>query len=109
MKQMTFNIVCFSVAVLSGVGMFMLKYHVIEQEKKLDFLRSQIINDKRELHLLKADWAVLTDPQHMRELIKETGLKPMQAKQIISPKDLDDKPAPLSKEKISSERGKQDV
>ncbi|MBO7484166.1 MAG: hypothetical protein J6T55_03500 [Alphaproteobacteria bacterium] len=91
MKQRTFNILCLMIATLSGVGMFLLKYHVAEQEKKLELLRRQIIDDKRELHLLQADWAVLTDPQHMRELIKETNLKPMQAKQIVSPKELENR------------------
>ena len=105
MKQTTFNIICLMIAVLSGVGMFLLKYHVIEQETKLDLLRQQIINDKRELHLLRADWAVLTDPQHMRELIKETELKPIQAKQIVLPQDLEDRSAPLSKERSPFEEG----
>ena len=50
------------------------------------------MSDNRELHLLKADWAVLTDPQHLRQLIKETDLKPFMAKQIVAPEELEDKP-----------------
>ena len=92
MKQSTFNLICLGVAILSGVGMFLLKYHVLDQEKELAKLRRQIMSDNRELHLLRADWAVLTDPQHLRELIKETNLKPFLAKQIITPKELEDKP-----------------
>ena len=92
MKQSTFNLICLGIAVLSGVGMFLLKYHVLDQEKELAKLRRQIMSDNRELHLLRADWAVLTDPQHLRELIKETDLKPFLAKQIITPKELEDKP-----------------
>ena len=92
MKQSTFNLVCLGVAILSGVGMFLLKYHVLDQEKELAKLRRQIMSDNRELHLLKADWAVLTDPQHLRQLIKETNLKPFMAKQIVAPEELEDKP-----------------
>ena len=92
MKQSTFNLICLGIAVMAGVGMFLLKYHVLDQEKELAQLRRQILADRRELHLLKADWAVLTDPQHLRELIKETGLKPLQAKQIVNPKELEDRP-----------------
>ena len=92
MKQSTFNLVCLGVAILSGVGMFLLKYHVLDQEKELAKLRRQIMSDNRELHLLKADWAVLTDPQHLRQLIKETDLKPFMAKQIVAPEELEDKP-----------------
>ena len=92
MKQSTFNLICLGCAVLSGVVMFLLKYHVLDQEKELAKVRRQIVSDRRELHLLKADWAVLTDPQHLRELIKETDLKPMLAKQIVHPDELEDKP-----------------
>ena len=92
MKQSTFNLICLGIAIMAGVGMFLLKYHVLDQEKELAQLRRQIITDRRELHLLKADWAVLTDPQHLRELIKETGLKPLQAKQIVNPEKLEDRP-----------------
>lgn len=92
MKQSTFNLVCLGVAILSGVGMFLLKYHVLDQEKELAKLRRQIMSDNRELHLLKADWAVLTDPQHLRQLIKETDLKPFMAKQIVAPEELEDRP-----------------
>ena len=94
MKQSTFNLICLGIAALSGIGMFLLKYHVLDQEKELALLRRQIVTDRRELHLLKADWAFLTDPQHLRELIKETGLKPLQAKQIIQPKELENRPEP---------------
>ena len=93
MKQSTFNLICLAVAVISGIGMFLLKYHVLDQEKELAQLRRQIVLDRRELHLLKAGWAVLTDPQHLRELIKETNLKPLQAKQIVHPAELEDRPA----------------
>ena len=92
MKQSTFNLICLGIAVIAGVGMFLLKYHVLDQEKELAKLRRQIVADRRELHLLKADWAVLTDPQHLRELIKETNLKPLLAKQIITPEELEDRP-----------------
>lgn len=92
MKQSTFNFICLGIAVVSGVCMFLLKYHVLDKEKELAYLRRQIVNDRRELHLLKADWAVLTDPQHLRLLIKETNLKPLQAKQIVHPEELEDRP-----------------
>ena len=99
MKQSTFNLICLGCAVLSGVAMFLLKYHVLDQEKELAKVRRQIVSDRRELHLLKADWAVLTDPQHLRELIKDTNLKPLGAKQIVRPEDLEERPAPVPHEK----------
>ena len=97
MKKSTFHLLCLSVAIVSGIGMFLLKYHVLDQEKELALLRRQIMSDRRELHLLKADWAVLTDPQHLRELVKGTSLKPLQAKQIVHPNELEDRP-PVTQE-----------
>ena len=90
MKKSTFDVMCLGVAVMAGVGMFLLKYHVLDQEKELANLRRQIVADRRELHLLKADWAVLTDPQHLRELVKGTDLKPFMARQIVTPKEIED-------------------
>ena len=104
MKQSTFNFIFLGIAIVSGVCMFLLKYHVLDKEKELANLRRQIVNDRRELHLLKADWAVLTDPQHLRLLIKETDLKPLQAKQIVNPQELEDRPP-----EESSEKGETDV
>ena len=106
MKQSTFNLLCLGVAIISGIGMFLLKYHVLDQEKELALIRRQIVNDRRELHLLKADWAVLTDPQHLRELIKTSDLKPFQAKQIVQPSDVEDRPDPIQEKK---EMGEKDV
>ena len=107
MKQSTFNLMCLGVAVLSGVGMFLLKYHVLDKEKELALLRRQILSDNRELHLLRADWAVLTDPQHLRELIKETDLKPFLGKQIVHPDEVENLPAPVPCEK--PKLGEEDV
>ena len=94
MKQITVNLICLFLAVLSGIGMFLLKYHVLDQERELAKIRRQIIEDRRELHLLKADWAVLTDPQHLRELIKGMELKPFHGKQIVNPNELEDRKNP---------------
>ena len=99
MKQSSFNLICFSIALVSGISMFLMKYHVLAKEKELETLRQQIVNNKRELHLLRADWAMLTDPQHLRKMIKETELKPLLAKQIVQPSELEERPAPLPMEK----------
>lgn len=99
MKQSTFNLICLSIAIASGVAMFLLKYHVMDREKELASVRRQILKDNRELHMLKADWAVLTDPQHLRALIKELDLKPFLGKQIVHPNELEDWSMPLENEK----------
>lgn len=84
MRRWGFNLLCLFIAVASGVGMFMLKYKVIEREEELARLHRQIAFDKREIHMLKGDWASLNDPERLRTLIMEqTNFKPVGAGQII--------------------------
>ena len=84
MRRWGFNLLCLLIAVASGVGMFMLKYKVIEKEEELSKLHRQIAFDKREIHMLKGDWASLNDPERLRALIAEqTNFKPVSASQII--------------------------
>ena len=106
MKQLTLNLICLTFAILSGIGMFLLKYHVLDQEKELGQIRRQIIEDRRELHVLKADWAVLTDPQHLRELIKGMKLKPYHGQQIVNPNELEDR---NESEEVVSQKGENHV
>lgn len=84
MKRWGVNLLCFVIAIASGVGMFMLKYQVIEKEEQLYRLHRQIAFDKREIHMLKGDWASLNDPERLRALVAEqTNYKRIGAAQII--------------------------
>jgi len=84
MKRWGFNLLCLIIAISSGVGMFMLKYQVIEKEEQLYRLHRQIAFDKREIHMLKGDWASLNDPERLRALVGEqTNFKHVGAGQII--------------------------
>lgn len=84
MKRWIFNMLCIMIAVTSGVGMFLLKYQVIEKEEELFRLHRQIAADKREIHMLQGDWASLNDPERLRALVeKQTNLKHFKASQVI--------------------------
>ncbi|MGN1063642.1 MAG: hypothetical protein ACI4QM_04905 [Alphaproteobacteria bacterium] len=84
MKRWLFNMLCLLIAVLSGVGMFLLKYQVIDKEEELFRLHRQIAADKREIHMLQGDWASLNDPERLRMLVeKQTNLKHFKASQVI--------------------------
>lgn len=84
MSRWGFNLLCLIIAIMSGVGMFMLKYQVIEKEEVLARLHRQIAFDKREIHMLKGDWASLNDPERLRALIADqTNFKPVSVSQII--------------------------
>ena len=71
-------------ALLAGVGMFVLKYQVIAKEDELESLHRQIWNDSREIHLLEADWAMANDPMRLRTFVTtQTDFKPFQATQLV--------------------------
>ena len=96
MKSLIFNLVLFLVAVGSGIGLFLMKYRVVEYEKELASIHRTIINDRREIHALKADWAVLTEPSRLRKLIEEqTDFKTIQGKQFVHPEDIEFVPVPV--------------
>ncbi len=85
----TFYIFCFCFALLSGVGMFVLKYEVIRQEEELASIQSDIQKQKQAIHVLKAEWSYLTAPERLKKLNEQvTHLKPMKTGQILSLKEL---------------------
>ena len=85
MKRWGMNLLCLLIAVVSGIGMFMLKYRVIEKEEELARIHRQIAFDKREIHMLKGDWASLNDPERLRTLVEQqTNYRPIKADQVIN-------------------------
>jgi hypothetical protein len=73
------------VALAAGVatGLFQLKYEVQALERKLNRVNQAILADQQAIHVLKAEWALLNQPN---ELIKRAAenleLKPIAAMQI---------------------------
>lgn len=103
MKRLLFNMIFVLIAFLSSAGMFVLKYQVLNKEKELASLQHQIIKNQRTIHVLKAEWTHLNDPERLRALIsKHTQLAVIKPKQIISFEDVAMKelPAPLRKPDI---------
>ena len=100
MKSFLFNLALFVTAVGLGIGLFLMKYRVVAYEKELSAIHKTIINDRREIHTLKADWAVLTEPSRLRKLIEEkTEFKTIQGKQFIHSEDIDLTPVPVPPKK----------
>lgn len=95
MKQKYFNLICIVVALMSGILTFMLKYHVLDKEKNLKKIYSEIKQNKREMHGLQTDWAALTNPENLRLQADQTKAQPIRAKQIIQSNQLQEKPVPV--------------
>jgi hypothetical protein len=95
MRRWVINLLFLILAVAAGVQLFVLKYRVIDKEDELKAIHRQILNDSREIHMLKADWALLNDPVRLRALVKQTDFKSIGANQVKEWRDVPLKPAPI--------------
>ena len=95
MKQRYFNLICIMVALIFGILTFMLKYHVLDKERNLRQIYSEIKRNKREMHGLQTDWAALTNPENLRVQAGQTSAQPIRAKQIIQSDQLQERPVPV--------------
>ena len=71
MRNLMLDFVLICLAFGSGIGLFLMKDRVVAYEKELAAIHRTIIADRREIHALKADWAVLTEPSRLRKLIQD--------------------------------------
>ncbi len=89
MKKFLINSIFLLVAVLSGVGLFVLKYQVKEKETELRLLHLDILKIKRELHMLEAEWAHLNDPKRLKALVtSQTDWEVITSNQLVELEDL---------------------
>ncbi len=95
MRRWMINLLFLILAVVAGVQLFVLKYRVIDKEEELKAIHRQILNDSREIHMLKADWALLNDPVRLRALVAQTDFKSIGANQIKGWQDMPLRPAPM--------------
>ena len=103
MKQWFLNLFLLCLAIGIGIGLFLMKQRVVEYEKELNALTEKILADMHEIHTLKADWAVLTEPSRLRHLISESSVKPIHVKQVVVPNDVALTPVPVPPVKPFSE------
>lgn len=55
-------------AVLSGAGLFYVKYEVQALEERLAAVNNDILDNLEAVHVLKAEWAYLTRPARLEDL-----------------------------------------
>ena len=84
MKRFFFYFFFCLMAFSSACGMFILKFHVINKEIQLSKTHKEITENNRSIHVLKAEWSNLTNPDRLVVLAKEnTILEPTNQSQII--------------------------
>lgn len=82
-----------SLAVAAGIGLFYAKHRVQALEAELATLQRQILADRAAIHVLKAEWSFLNDPERLAELARRhLELAPVSGSQLAT---LDDVPEKL--------------
>lgn len=68
-----------------ATGMFVIKNRVAGLENELESVNAQIRSDQKAIHVLKAEWTYLNDPQRIRTLSeRHAAMKPITGERIIS-------------------------
>ncbi len=76
-----------------SVVLFGVKYQVQDLEEELSAIDRDILNEERAIHVLRAEWSHLNDPERLRQLAeRHLNLKPVLARQLGQPGDLSDLP-----------------
>lgn len=75
----------FILALIGGFILFKVKYEVVEIEQKLAETELQISREKETIHILKAEWSHLNEPQRLQKLAeKYLDIMPMKTEQIAA-------------------------
>jgi hypothetical protein len=83
-----------ALAGLVGVGLFQLKHEVQSLDEELVRLNRQIAEEHRNIHVLKAEWSYINQPQRLERLAqRHLDLVPMKPQQITRLGDLPRRPA----------------
>lgn len=74
-----------ALVIVVGGALFALNYEVQELEAELDAVRDRMAQDRERVHVLRAEWSYLNQPQRLRELASEKlGLVPVAPAQVMS-------------------------
>lgn len=72
-------------AIFVGVGMYILKYEVKKLETELANLNNNIHKDQEAIHVLKAEWSHLNNPERIKKLSERfIKLEPITPEQIVT-------------------------
>ena len=78
-------LLCFSLAAVTGYGMYQLTYDVIAMEGELAQRNRQILARQEAIHVLKAEWAYLNEPGRLQRLAdRHLDLQPLSATQVVA-------------------------
>lgn len=69
--------------VVAVAALFQVKHEVQQQERRLEALNEQILHDQEAIHILRAEWSYLNDPERLAGLAKRhLDFQPMETAQV---------------------------
>jgi cell division protein FtsL len=72
-------------ALIVGGVLFKVKYAVVEIEQKLAQTQDKIQRERENIHILRAEWSHLNEPQRLQKLAeKYLDLQPMKTEQVAA-------------------------
>lgn len=99
-------IIWLGIAILTGIGLFLVKYEVRALEAKLLEINRKIVADQEATHILKAEWAHLNDASRIEQLnARYLSLQPITPAQLGRIETLPMRPAKVEPPVIASDRG----
>ncbi|GAB5469150.1 MAG: hypothetical protein Kilf2KO_21800 [Rhodospirillales bacterium] len=88
MRRLT-ALVFLLLAAACAVGTYMLKHEVQQREASLRIALRDIVRAQEELHVLKAEWSYLNQPERLAALAgTHLGLAPLTPEQLVHLEDL---------------------
>lgn len=81
-----------SVAVAAGIGLYHAKYRVLALESELAGVQQDIQRDREAIHVLKAEWSFLNEPDRLAEFARRhLELVPITGSQLATIADVPEK------------------
>lgn len=78
-------------AATTGLALFVVKYQVQDLEDALTKINREISDNRQAVHVLKAEWSHLNEPNRLRFLVaRHLDLGPLESAQFTKPSDLTD-------------------
>ncbi len=72
------------IALIAAIGVFVLKHQVQKLEAELASVHREIVTDQEALHVLKAEWSHLNQPERLKDLASRyLSLVPLAPGQIV--------------------------
>jgi cell division protein FtsL len=81
MHRSTFFLVF--MAIFLGFLLFKVKYEVVSMEEELNKTHAQIRKEEENIHILKAEWSHLNEPQRLQKLAQHLDIVPIKTEQIV--------------------------